>query len=283
MRRFPLDVLSQHSTTHLKFGNIITLVACAAFAIALSAATPTPSFASDTSGRSGLEGAAEALRNELEPSMLTFEKYQEKLGTESSVNIENARVQGLQDVMYTGQAETPTITLKLGSTTLNAGEDFDVELSGDNVNPGTVTVAITGKGAYTGTIETSFTILPGDLSSATVDVIPDQEATGEEICPTPTVKIDGEELTLNEDYTVEYLDNIEPGTATILIEGIGNCEGETHISFEIVEASEESDQSTSVLSSIPVIAAILSAAAIVALAAIAVVVLRRRKNKRTSF
>lgn len=276
MHRFSRKALSHHRAPQPKLSNITALVACAAFAIALLAATPTPSPASEASGRSGLEGAAEALRNELEPSMLTFEKYQEKLGAEGSVNIENARVQGLQDVMYTGQAETPTITLKLNGATLNAGEDFDVEFSGDNVNPGTVTVTITGKGTYTGTIETSFTILPGDLSTATVDVIPDQEETGEDICPTPTVKINGEELTLDEDYTVEYLDNREPGTATILIEGIGSCEGETHITFEIVEASEESSQSTNGQSSIPIIAAIPSAVAIIVLAAVAVVILRRK-------
>ena len=276
MRRFSLKVLIHHRAPQSRLCTVTTLVACAALVIALLAATPIPSFASEASGRSGLEGAAEALRNELEPSMLTFEKYQEKLGTEGSVNIENARVQGLQDVMYTGQAETPTITLKLNGATLNAGEDFDVEFSGDNVNPGTVTVTITGKGTYTGTIETSFTILPGDLSTATVDVIPDQEETGEEICPTPTVKIDGKELTLDKDYTVEYLDNIEPGTATILIEGIGNCEGETHITFEILEASEESTQSASILSSIPAVAAIPSAIAIVALVAMTVVILRRK-------
>ena len=118
-----------------------------AAAIALSACMIAPAFAADASGRGGLEGAAEALRNELAPSMLTFDKWQEQLGAEGSVSIERARVQGLQDVMYNGQPENPTITLKLDDTTLNAGEDFDVEFSGDNVNPGTVSVLITGKGA----------------------------------------------------------------------------------------------------------------------------------------
>lgn len=248
-------------------------------ALALAAALAAPAFAADTAGRSGLEGAAEALRNELAPSMLTFEKYQELQGAEGSVNIENARVQGLQDVMYSGQPETPTVTLKLDNTTLRAGDDFDVEFSGDNVNPGTVSVSITGKGTYTGTIETSFTILPGDLSHATVDVIPDQESTGDAIYPSPTVKIDGHELTPGIDYSVEYRNNIEVGTATIIVNGVGNCTGNTRITFEIVEGEEESSAPSSP-SSIPVAAIAPAIAAFAALAIVGVFAARRKMARR---
>lgn len=244
----------------------------------LAGCIAAPAFAADASGRSGLEGAAEALRNELAPSMLTYENYQEQLGTEGSVSIAHARVQGLQDIMYNGQPETPTVTLKLDNATLRAGEDFDVEFSGDNVNPGTVSVLITGKGAYTGTIETSFTILPGDLSHATVDVIPDQEETGEEICPAPTVKLDGSELTRDVDYTVTYSNNIQPGTATIVIEGIGNCSGTARATFEIVEAPEE-DSSSNQPATIPlvVVAPVVVAAAV--LLVIGVFAFRRNKSQ----
>lgn len=246
---------------------------------ALSACIAAPAFAADASGRSGLEGAAEALRNELAPSMLTYDKFQEELGAEGSVSIEHARVQGLQDIMYDGQPETPTVTLKLDNATLRAGEDFDIAFSGDNVNPGTVDVLITGKGAYTGTIETSFTILPGDLSYATVDVIPDQEETGEEICPAPTVKLDGFELTPNIDYTVEYRHNVEVGTATIVIEGTGNCSGTTRATFEIVEAPE-SGSATSQPAGIPLIVIAPIVVAAVALIAIGIFAFRRRKAQR---
>lgn len=247
--------------------------------LALSACIAAPAFAADASGRSGLEGAAEALRNELAPSMLTYDKFQEELGAEGSVSIEHARVQGLQDIMYDGQPETPTVTLKLDNATLRAGEDFDIAFSGDNVNPGTVDVLITGKGAYTGTIETSFTILPGDLSYATVDVIPDQEETGEEICPAPTVKLDGFELTPNVDYTVEYRHNVEVGTATIVIEGMGNCSGTTRATFEIVE-TPEGGSATSQPSTIPVVAIVPVIVAAAALIAIGAFALRRKKAQR---
>ena len=250
-------------------------------AAALAACVASPAFAADASGRSGLEGAAEALRNELAPSMLTFEAYQEAQGAEGSMSIANARVQGLQDVMYTGQPETPTVTLKLDKVTLSEGDDFDVKFSGDNVNPGTVDVTIVGKGAYTGTIETSFTILPGDLSHATIDVIPDQEETGEEICPAPTVKLDGCELAPDIDYTVEYADNVEEGTATILVKGIGNCTGQTRATFEIVEGPEDSQQASSSPAAIPPVAAVPVVVALAALAVIAAFALRRMRTKRS--
>ncbi|MFR4804024.1 MAG: hypothetical protein ACLT98_12345 [Eggerthellaceae bacterium] len=148
-----------------------------AVAAALFVGVPHSAFAADTQGRSGIDGAAEALRNELSPMLLTYENLQKKRGVTGSIDISNARVQGLQDVMYDGSPVEPTITLKLENKALREGKDFDVAFEGDNINPGSVSVTITGKGAYGGTIETGFTILPGDLAYATVDVIADQTET----------------------------------------------------------------------------------------------------------
>ena len=55
------------------------------------------------------------------------------------------------------------------------------------------------------------------------------EYTGSSI--TPKVTISG--LTENIDYTVEYLNNIEIGTATINVRGINNYTGETSTIFTI--------------------------------------------------
>ena len=95
---------------------------------------------------------------------------------------------------------------------------------GDNINPGTVSVTITGKGAYGGTIETGFTILPGDLAYATVDVIADQTETGEPLCPAPTVELEGKILVEDVDYSVSYEDNVEEGTAMLIVAGIGSMQ-----------------------------------------------------------
>ena len=123
-----------------------------AVAAALFMGVPHSAFAADTQGRSGIDGAAEALRNELSPMLLTYENLQKKRGVTGSIDISNARVQGLQDVMYDGSPVEPTITLKLENKALREGKDFDVAFEGDNINPGTVSVTIPGKGAYGGTI-----------------------------------------------------------------------------------------------------------------------------------
>ena len=56
-------------------------------------------------------------------------------------------------VAYTGREVTPTVTVG----TLTEGTDFIVSYS-DNVNVGTATVTVTGKGAYGGTASISFAI-----------------------------------------------------------------------------------------------------------------------------
>ncbi len=63
----------------------------------------------------------------------------------------------VNDADYTGSAVTPTVTVKDGSTTLVSGTDYTLTYS-NNVNLGTATVKITGKGNYTGSITKNFTI-----------------------------------------------------------------------------------------------------------------------------
>lgn len=60
-------------------------------------------------------------------------------------------------VSYTGSAQKPGVTVKVGSRTLTNGTDYTVSYA-NNVNVGTGTVKITGKGNYTSTKTASFTI-----------------------------------------------------------------------------------------------------------------------------
>ncbi|MCD7840238.1 MAG: CAP domain-containing protein [Erysipelotrichaceae bacterium] len=59
---------------------------------------------------------------------------------------------------YTGKTLKPTITLKNGSTTISSS-NYTVTYS-NNINVGTATVTIKGKGSYTGTITKTFKIIP---------------------------------------------------------------------------------------------------------------------------
>lgn len=57
---------------------------------------------------------------------------------------------------YNGSEQKPNVTVTLDSTTLTA-DDYDVSYT-DNVNAGTATVTVTGKGNYAGTASATFTI-----------------------------------------------------------------------------------------------------------------------------
>ena len=58
---------------------------------------------------------------------------------------------------WTGSAIEPDVTVKDGETTLTLGTDYEVAYS-NNVNAGTATVTITGKGNYSDSKEATFTI-----------------------------------------------------------------------------------------------------------------------------
>ena len=73
-----------------------------------------------------------------------------------------------------------------------------------------------------------------DLSSATVNSIDSQTYTGSSIEPSVTVTLNGKTLKLNEDYNLIYSNNVNVGTATITINGIGNYTGSKKINFNIV-------------------------------------------------
>lgn len=65
---------------------------------------------------------------------------------------------------YDGNAKTPEVTVKDGSTTLTSGTDYTVSYS-NNTNAGTATVMVTGQGSYQGTVTKTFTIEKGTLTA----------------------------------------------------------------------------------------------------------------------
>ena len=188
--------------------------------------------------------------------------------------------------MYDGTEKRPTVTLRIDSikdgkkteASLREGVDFNVQFDGDLINPGTVHATITGAGDYTGTVETSFVILPADLANATVDMIPDHVRTGYPIEPDPVVKLDGRTLVKGVDYEVSYSENVNEGTATLMVKGIGNCAGDTHAAFQIIANPKEGKIGYRAVFPYVAAAALACFAAFVVLAG--ALVHKRRKAKR---
>jgi hypothetical protein len=86
-----------------------------------------------------------------------------------------------------------------------------------------------------------------DLSQGEVAPIEVQQYTGKPVYVIPSVKVrktekDGTvtviELVFSEDFTVGYRNNIAPGTATLLIDGIGKYTGQIVTTFNIVAIGE---------------------------------------------
>lgn len=84
-----------------------------------------------------------------------------------------------------------------------------------------------------GTKECTYTISQLSLAAATVSAA-DQEYTGSAIEPASTVTLGGRTLVLGTDYKITgYSNNIQPGSATIYIEGINNYTGTAKGNFKI--------------------------------------------------
>ncbi len=153
-------------------------------------------------------------------------------------SLENASLtlSGPNDLIYAGFAYEPAVTVSYGDTVLVQDQDFTVSYA-DNINAGTATVTVTGKGNYTGSKSASFVISPAPISEAETTAIPDQVYTGREIVPALTVTRGGSVLAEGIDYTVTYTDNINAGTAAVTVTGAGNYTGSTDISFTIGKAA----------------------------------------------
>ena len=127
-----------------------------------------------------------------------------------------------KELTYTGNELTQTVTVTVNGETLTVGTDYTVsDLTG--TEPGSYPVTVAGTGNYTGEVTKSFTISKAQISSAaiTYDAGP-YGYTGKEWKPEVTVSFNSATLTAGNDYTVSYENNINAGTAKIIITGIGD-------------------------------------------------------------
>ena len=73
----------------------------------------------------------------------------------------DAKVSAVADQMWTGKEIRPSVTVTYGGTKLVAGTDYDVSYQ-NNVNVGTATITLEGKGNYTGSKSATFKIVGPD-------------------------------------------------------------------------------------------------------------------------
>ncbi len=146
-------------------------------------------------------------------------------------------------LLYNGKARTQSGTtvvtaVKKGKTvTLKWKTDYTISYK-NNVNAGTATMIIKGKGDYSGTLTKTFQIRPVKLSSATLKYASlsyTGKARTQSSYTVVKAKVAGKltTLTWKQDYSCSYKDNVEPGTATMTIRGKGNFTGTLKKTFTI--------------------------------------------------
>ena len=153
--------------------------------------------------------------------------------------LENAEISDIDDLTYNGEYQEPEITVTIGRNTLVRDTDYTISYS-DNKNKGTATVTVTGKGEYSGSKSKTFNIKAKPitpsitLSSEADSYIYDGEP------KTPAITVRDISLILSEnDFDVEYTDNINAGTATVTVTCKGNYEGSSSRNFTIKPIERE--------------------------------------------
>lgn len=153
------------------------------------------------------------------------------------------------DCYANGSAQKPAIKITDGNVTLTENQDYTLTYT-DNINAGTGKVTITGINKYAGTVVKTFTIRSQNTGTGeTTDIAGEPVITlsgytftytGQAVKPKVTMKFRGFEMAEGSCYTVEYLNNVNPGTATVRVKGTGAFSGHKDLTFTIVKKSSSS-------------------------------------------
>ena len=133
---------------------------------------------------------------------------------------------------YDGSEKKPAVTVTDGTKTLVKGTDYTLSYS-DYISAGTGRVTVKGINNYTGEQSKTFSIGRRSLENAVLTIKPGSFTyDGERKKPTVTVSLDGKALT-TEDYAVVYSNNVNAGTAKVVVNGRINYNGSVEKPFKI--------------------------------------------------
>lgn len=147
-------------------------------------------------------------------------------------DISDTTIGSIPNQTYTGNSISVLPVITYNGATLTKGTDYTLTYS-NNVNVGTGTVTITGKGNFKGTTSKTFSIVSKDISQVSFGTIANQSYTGSELTPLPTITYNGKSLTKDVDFKATYSNNVNKGTATVKVAGIGNFSGLKTFTFAI--------------------------------------------------
>ena len=154
-----------------------------------------------------------------------------KTFTIKTADVNNCDVLILDSATYTGKDIEPNAVVKIGDVTLKKDVDYTVEYQ-NNLNVGIGIVVIKGKGNCNGRKICWFDITNCDISEISKIDIQDCTYYGKAVVPEMALENNGTALVKDKDYTVTFKNNDSVGTATAVINGIGNYSGTIEKTFQ---------------------------------------------------
>lgn len=175
------------------------------------------------------------------------DSYAHKYAVKNNIPVSTFVVASIPNQTYTGSEIEPEIDVSVSGEKVMENTDFTVKYS-NNINVGTAKVTVSGKGIYKVLSSiANFTIITKSIAPVTFAEISEQDYTGEAVIPTLTVTDGNRVLKEGVDYTVTFKNNVNEGTATATIQGIGNYHGSASTSFQIRELSTSQSASNKIL------------------------------------
>ena len=126
----------------------------------------------------------------------------------AKINVDTAAVSAGK-LTYTGETQSPKLTVTINGKTLVEGTDFVVTGKTKVTNAGTYEITISGKGNYTGEQTFKYTVAAKKVTAKAATA--NKYYTGSKVKTTPVVKADGKTLKAGVDYTVTGDVAIKPG------------------------------------------------------------------------
>ena len=155
-----------------------------------------------------------------------------KTFTIKTADVNNCDVLIPDSATYTGKDIEPNAVVKIGDVTLEKDVDYTVEYQ-NNLNVGIGIVVIKGKGNCSGRKVCWFDITNCDISEISKIDIQHCAYYGKAVVPEMVLENNCTALVKDKDYTVTFKNNDSVGTATAVINGIGNYSGTIEKTFQI--------------------------------------------------
>lgn len=162
--------------------------------------------------------------------------YLVRVGDPGELSVEEMDIElSTTEFTYSGTEKTPSLkSIQYHGMNLSSYYDYTYTWE-NNINAGTASMVITGKGLFSGEKRINYTIKPANIQNSYLTLSQssyEYDETAKE--PTVSVRYSSKYLVADQDYTINYVDNTKIGSAKVVVTGKGNYQGEITKNFSIL-------------------------------------------------